>query len=85
MNTAKRKVAAQVARTRLTQGQEEVLRVVTLKEHVSISEAAEKLQNVQVLLSGGYLRFATVVYPWGLDFELEPAHDRDSPNGGPKA
>ncbi len=85
MNTAVREVAAQAARTMLTQGQEEVLQVVTLKEHVSISEAAETVQDVQVLLSRGYLRLATVVYPWGLDFELEPAHDRGSPNGGPKA
>ncbi len=85
MNTAVRGAAGQAARTRLTQGQEEVLRVVSLREHVSISETAERVRDVQVLLSGGYLRLATVVYPWGLDFELEPAHDRGSPNRGPKA
>ena len=76
----RREVTAQVARTKLTQGQEEALRVVTLKGHLSIGEAADMMQDVQVLLSEGYLRLATVVYPWGLDFELEPAHDDGSPN-----
>ncbi len=84
MNTLTREVAAQVARTKLTQAQEEILRVAALKEHLSVSETADRMQDVQILLTEGYLRLVMVAYPWGVDFEFEPAYAGGFPDGSPR-
>ncbi len=82
MNTSTREVAAQVARTKLTLAQEEILRAVALKEHLSVSETADRMQDVQILLAEGFLRLVMVAYPWGVDFEFEPAYAGGFPDGG---
>lgn len=86
MNNASRaKVAVQVATTRLTKEQQDLLSLVTLRERLPVGEVADSVQDVRVLLSEGLLRLTTIIYPWGLDFELEPANDGGSEIGGPGA
>ncbi len=77
-----KEITAQVARTKLTQGQEEILRAVALNEHLSVSETADRMQDVQILLAEGHLRLVTVAYPWGVDFELESAYASGFSDGG---
>jgi hypothetical protein len=78
-NTSERNLVTQLSRTRLTQAQEGLLRAVTLKAHLPIDDVADRTRDVQTLVSGGYVRLAAIVYPWGLDFELEPASDGSMP------
>lgn len=71
-NTARRELATQLARARLTESQEGILRAVKSEGHLPVDDVADRMHDVQILASAGYVRLAAIVYPWGLDFELEP-------------
>lgn len=67
---------------RLTESQEELFALVSRKKSVAIDEVSDRIQDIKRLISEGYMQLKVSVYPWGLDFELEPAHDGSSRTGG---
>lgn len=67
---------------RLTESQEELFALVSRKKSVAIDEVSDRIQDIKRLISEGYVRLEVSVYPWGLDFELEPAYDGSSRTGG---
>ena len=54
----------------LTNGQEELLRIVTDACSVAVSEFPDRIEDMRELIAKGYVKLRVVNYPWGVDFEL---------------
>ncbi len=51
------------------------MRSVHTRGRVSIEEFRELVDDVRVLIEGGYLRLRVEAYEWGINFELIPTQE----------
>ena len=57
---------------RLTQAQSEILNFVRTKGHASIDDFRDRIDDLRMLITRGYLRLSVEVYEWGVSFEIFP-------------
>jgi hypothetical protein len=56
----------------LTKTQKDILGSVSDRGRVSIEDFRELVDDVRVLIEGGFLRLKIEAYEWGINFELVP-------------